>query len=246
MKDLVATGMIHHIVALSGGKDSTAMALHLRELYPSIDFVFVITPTGAELPPMNDHWKSLERLLGKPLTRVSPGYTLLDLTKRERMLPNFRARFCTKSLKIIPFLAWVSKHLPAVSYVGLRFDEEERTGIETTDFGESFSTRFPLREWKWGICEVLQYLNKKGVTIPERTDCDRCFYQTLHEWWVLWKEYPERYASAIDDEDRTGHTYRSEDRDTWPASLRELAAAFVTRGEPSQRSRKNGCRICNM
>jgi 3'-phosphoadenosine 5'-phosphosulfate sulfotransferase (PAPS reductase)/FAD synthetase len=213
---------------------------------PDIAFIFVITPTGDELPPMNEHWKKLEHLLGKPLTVVSPGFTLVELTKKHHMLPNFRARFCTKSLKIIPFLYWVSKHLPATSYVGLRADEEGRTGIETTDLGDQFQTCFPLREWGWGICEVLGYLEKRGVTVPPRTDCARCFYQTLHEWWTLWREYPEYYASAVDDEDRTGHTYRSEDRDTWPAGLRELAEAFKTRGEPSQRNRQNGCKVCAM
>jgi hypothetical protein len=237
---------MNHIVALSGGKDSTAMALRLRELNPTVDYEFVITPTGDELPPMVAHWKKLEVLLGKSLTVVSPGFTLVELTKKHHMLPNFRARFCTKSLKIIPFLCWVQKHLPAVSYVGLRSDEEGRTGIETTDFGDQFSTCFPLREWGWGICEVLEYLGRLEVAIPSRTDCARCFYQTLHEWWVLWKEYPDFYASAVDDEDRTKHTYRSEDRDTWPASLRELAEAFKTRGEPSQRSRTHDCKICRM
>ncbi|MFA5107741.1 MAG: hypothetical protein WC497_05470 [Patescibacteria group bacterium] len=239
-------GVQHHIVALSGGKDSTAMALHLQEIEPEKDFIFAITPTGDELPPMADHWHKLECLLGKPLIIVSPGFTLVDLTKKWNMLPRFNARFCTKMLKIIPFKSWVCNHLPAVSYVGLRADEEGRTGMETDDLGLFFSTRFPLREWGWGICEVLAYLDKRGVTVPARTDCARCFHQTLHEWWTLWTQYPDIWASAVDDEDRTGHTYRSEERDTWPASLRKLAEAFETRGEPPQRDRTSGCRACQI
>jgi tRNA(Ile)-lysidine synthase TilS/MesJ len=35
---------MRHIVALSGGKDSTAMALRLAEVEP-LDYEFVITPT---------------------------------------------------------------------------------------------------------------------------------------------------------------------------------------------------------
>lgn len=215
---------MNHIVALSGGKDSTAMALRLREIEPDTDFRFVITPTGAELPPMEAHWRKLEGLLGKPLTVVSPGWML----------------------KIIPYLAWLQNQFPAVSYVGLRADEEGRTGMETDDLGLLFQTRFPLREWGWGICEVLGYLDKRGVTVPDRTDCDRCYHQTLHEWWVLWREYPERWASAVEDEDRTRHTYRSEQRDTWPASLRELAKAFEERGEPKKRNRDSECKACRI
>ena len=237
----------NYIVALSGGKDSTAMALRLQEVEPDKDFKFVITPTGAELPPMSEHWRKLEGLLGKPLTVVSPGFTLHDLTRKWNMLPRFNARFCTKMLKIIPFKSWVcNTQLPAVSCVGLRADEEGRTGMETDDLGLFFSTRFPLREWGWGICEVLAYLEKRGVTVPDRTDCDRCYHQTLHEWWVLWTQYPALYEDACQDEDRTGHTYRSEQRDTWPASLRELAKAFQERGEPPQRSRTSECKACRI
>ena len=235
---------MNHIGALSGGKDSTAMALRLREIEPDTDFRFVITPTGAELPPMAEHWRKLEGLLGKPLTVVSPGFTLMDLCREQKMIPNFRARFCTRMLKIIPYLAWLQNQFPAVSYVGLRADEEGLTGMETDDLGLLFQTRFPLREWGWGICEVLAYLDKRGVTVPDRTDCDRCYHQTLHEWWVLWTQYPDRWASAVEDEDRTGHTFRSEQRDTWPASLRELAKAFAERGEQKRLNRDSECKAC--
>lgn len=53
-----------HVVALSGGKDSTAMALRLRELNPDVDYVYVCTPTGNELPEMWEHWRKLGQLLG--------------------------------------------------------------------------------------------------------------------------------------------------------------------------------------
>ena len=45
---------MEHIVALSGGKDSTALALHLRTIEPDTDFTYACTPTGDELPDMID------------------------------------------------------------------------------------------------------------------------------------------------------------------------------------------------
>jgi tRNA(Ile)-lysidine synthase TilS/MesJ len=42
---------MNHIVALSGGKDSVAMALRLVEVEPR-DYLYVCTPTGNELHPM--------------------------------------------------------------------------------------------------------------------------------------------------------------------------------------------------
>ena len=38
-----------HVVGLSGGKDSTALALRLAETSPQ-DYVYLCTPTGDELP----------------------------------------------------------------------------------------------------------------------------------------------------------------------------------------------------
>ena len=58
------------IVALSGGKDSTAMALRLAEIEPR-QYQFVCTPTGDELPEMVDHWLHLGGLLGSPLLPVT-------------------------------------------------------------------------------------------------------------------------------------------------------------------------------
>ena len=49
---------VQHIVALSGGKDSTALALRLAELEPR-EYVYVCTPTGDELPEMFAHWRKL-------------------------------------------------------------------------------------------------------------------------------------------------------------------------------------------
>lgn len=42
--------MTTHVVGLSGGKDSTAMALRLRELNPDTPYTYIITPTGDECP----------------------------------------------------------------------------------------------------------------------------------------------------------------------------------------------------
>ena len=213
-----------HIVALSGGKDSTAMTVRLAEVEPR-DYEYVITPTGDELPEMYDHWHKLEAMLGKSLTIVTSGHSLQGLIRKQSMLPNHRARWCTRQLKIEPFNAYLGEHVPAVSYVGLRADEESRKG---NVYGgvEGISQRYPLREWGWGISEVLGYLEEKGISIPKRTDCSRCFFQRLGEWYNLWREHPDLYAEAEADEMLTGHTFRSPGRDTWPAGLAELRGKF--------------------
>jgi hypothetical protein len=232
-----------NIVALSGGKNSTAMALRLAEVEPR-SYAYVCTPTGDELPEMEAHWRRCEELLGQRIERIQET-TLVDVTKKAKMLPNWRARFCTPILKIVPFQKFVVERSPAVVYVGLRADEEGREGMRLNGL-KDIELRYPLREWGWGIMDVLDYLAQREVTIPWRTDCARCFYQTLHEWWRLWKEYPEIYESAVDDEQRTGHTYRSPQRDTQPTALVDLAAKFEAGYQPKAHKRGEGCRACSM
>ena len=241
-----------HVVALSGGKDSTAMALRLAEIEPR-DYEYVCTPTGNELPPMVAHWQILEELLGKPIRRVSNGETLLGASIRQKCLPNHRMRWCTRILKIEPYQAWLMDKMPCVSYVGIRADEvEQRTGAILSGDVE---TRYPLVDWGWGLRDVLEYLECRGVEIPDRTDCALCFYQTLAEWWHLWADYPTEFEKGETIEAAVGHTLRSDKRDSQPAALKALRKKFekgyVPRGTRLQLElwrgmddRKAMCSIC--
>ena len=240
-----------HVVALSGGKDSTAMALHLAEVEPR-DYVYVCTPTGNELPEMFAHWRRLGDLLGKPLIPVMAG-SLDALIKRQNALPNWRQRWCTRMLKIEPFAAWLMEKAregyQVTSYVGLRADEEEREGGDYTSVPGQV-TRFPMREWGWSLRDVVSYLQDRGVTIPKRTDCAVCFFQQLNEWFDLWLDNPEAYAEGERYEELTGFTFRSPGRDTWPAALKDLRIEFE-RGRVPRGTDTNldlfgtmKCRVC--
>lgn len=231
-----------HIVGLSGGKDSTALALWLAENEPR-DYESICNETGNELPEMYAHWRKLESLLGRPLTPVRHGTDLLGLIEEERMLPNFRSRFCTRVLKIEPTIAFMEGLSDgSVLYVGLRADEEARRGM----YGEDVKIRFPLREIGWRECDVLTYLDKRGVIIPKRTDCAWCYHQRLDEWHSLWLNHPDIYEAGAQVEDRMGHTFRSPGRDTWPVSMRGLAEAFASGRQLRKSARTTACRICSL
>lgn len=250
INEAVSGRKVTHVVGLSGGKDSTAMALWLSENEPR-DYTYICTPTGDELPEMFAHWRRLGELLGRPLMPVPSGDTLESLIRGYGALPNHQMRWCTRRLKIEPTKAYLLINAPAVSYVGLRADEEEREGI----YGDidGVTQRYPLRELGWGIKDVLRYLQQRGVEIPKRTDCGRCFFQRIGEWWDLWREHPEAFASAEADEALTGHTYRSPGRDTWPTALKDLRAAFEGGRIPRDRQqpslfegRPDMCRACSL
>lgn len=235
---------MRYVVGISGGKDSVALAMRLAEVEPDTNWEYLITPTGDELPDMVAHWKNLERILGKPFHCVTVhGRTLNDLIQIQGALPNFRQRWCTRILKIEPTIAWCIQNAPVLMHVGLRADEETREGI----YGDYVHSRFPFREWGWTLATVLGYLEQRGIVIPERTDCARCYHQKIREWFKLWSEHPAIFAEAVAQEASTGHTFRSPGRDTWPVALADLAKDFE-RGRPIRADRRQGtvCRACTL
>lgn len=232
-----------HVVGLSGGKDSTALAFWLVENEPR-EYEFICNQTGNELPEMVAHWERLERMLGQPLKRVRHFKDLIGMIEDEGAIPNWRQRFCTRILKIEPTIRYM-EDLPegSVLYVGLRAGEEARRGI----FGEDMNVRFPLREQGWTEVDVWKYLDKMGVTIPARTDCALCFYQRVDEWQTLYFTHPDKWAEGEAIEAKIGHTFRSPGRDTWPAGMKELGEAFAS-GRPVRKSAPRQCpgRVCSL
>jgi 3'-phosphoadenosine 5'-phosphosulfate sulfotransferase (PAPS reductase)/FAD synthetase len=233
-----------HIVALSGGKDSSAMALKLRELNPDTPYQFVCTPTGDELPEMVDHMKQLERLLGQKIRSLTVEHTLYSLIEEWNCIPNWRMRWCTRVLKIEPFQEFLRQNTPAIVYVGLRADEEIREGVDWQT--EGITNCFPMRDWGWGIEDVELYLESRNVSIPKRTDCSICYYQTLFEWRELWRKYPDRFKKAMAVEESTGHTFRSESKDKHPHRLKDLKKLFEEGWVPRTRKTKRSvmCSHC--
>lgn len=243
--------MVAHVCALSGGKDSTALALRLKETEPDLPMIYVCTPTGDELPDMVEHWRKLGVLLGSPLMPVTGGNSLNGLIARWQRLPNHRQRWCTRVLKLEPYYRFLAERSPAVSYVGLRADEESRQGMSFPEVAD-IKVRFPMREWGWTESDVWSYLDERSVSIPQRTDCARCYHQTLGEWYALWRDHRDLWAEAEAQEFAIlaargrQYTFRNKARDTWPADLAGLRREFESGREPRKSKRSTMCRVCSL
>lgn len=244
------------VVALSGGKDSTAMALALAYFEPDA-YEYVITPTGNELPAMVAHWALCEEMLGAKLQPVGVR-TLMGLIVEQKMLPNHRARWCTRIIKLDQFYGYLGSLGPVISFVGLRADEESRPGMIFPDAG-SVEMDFAMKRWGWTIDDVITFLDFLGVVIPDRTDCALCFWQKLGEWYNLWLNHPEIYELGVGLETYVSlargeeYTFRSPERDSWPASLKDLRAEFEKGRVPTRsltmmdtRRLIGACRACTL
>lgn len=211
----------------------------------SEDFDLLFTPTGDELPDLGEHIDNVVAITGKKLI-LPPNQSLEFWIDEFNALPNFQQRWCTRLIKIRPCIDYLKQHPGSVLCVGLRADEMHRDGL----YGSWATYRYPLREWGWDKAKVLAYCAARGVKVPPRTDCAVCPYQRLGDWFRLWKNYPDRWARGEAWEAKTGHTFRSAQRDTWPAAMKDLRAKFEAGEVPTRalarEKTEEACRVCRM
>ncbi len=197
---------VHHVLGISGGKDSAALAVYMSQNHPELDVEYFYTDTGKELPEVYEFLGRLEGLLGKSITKLNP-YKGFDywLKAFNNFLPSPQTRWCTRVLKLEPFRAWVKPWLDAgdtvYSYVAIRADEEHRTGMR--DGHPNMHVVMPLREAgidKAGVCEILE---SSGLGLPayyewrSRSGCTFCFFQQKIEWVHLLERHPESFKEAM-------------------------------------------------
>lgn len=196
---------IHHVLGISGGKDSAALAVFMRQHYPELDIDYFFTDTGKELPEVYEFLGKLEGFLGKPILRLNP-HRDFDFWLREynHFLPSAKTRWCTRQLKLLPFKQWTKRWLDAgdavYSYVAIRGDEDYREGYTSTH--ENLHVKLPFREHGINKEGVMDILEAAGVGLPKyydwrsRSGCTFCFFQQKIEWVRLKKIHPEYFEEA--------------------------------------------------
>lgn len=189
---------VRHLLGLSGGKDSSALAIYLRDKVPEMEYFF--TDTGAELPETLEFVDMLEDYLGKPIVRLNATRTFEYYLKlHNNYLPSPRQRWCTINLKLVPFENFVGND-PAISYIAIRADEPRREGYISTK--PNIESRFPFKEDGLNKEDVMRILESSGLGIPKyydwrsRSGCYFCFFQRKEEWIGLKQKHPDLFEKA--------------------------------------------------
>ncbi len=198
-----------HILGVSGGRDSAALAVHMRSTRPDLELEYFFTDTGKELPEVYSFLDKLEGFLGRPIQRLNPdrGFDFW-LEEYGNFLPSPRTRWCTRQLKLKPLEQWLRPDLDAGvvvhSYVAIRADEPTREGYQSTH--KNMRVHLPLRDAGIDKRGVIEMLEQADVGEPSyydwrsRSGCTFCFFQQKIEWVRLAERHPAAFAEAVDYE----------------------------------------------
>lgn len=201
---------VRHVLNVSGGKDSSAMALLMAGRVKGLEHFrhdgmeYVFCDTQKELPETYEYLARLEAELGSKIIHLNAKAGFDHWHKVfNGYLPSPQNRWCTKMLKLKPFEAHVGSD-NVVSYVGLRADEDRIGYISKKP---NIKTRYPLKEAGIDYAGVIQILEDSGLGLPTfmkwgRTNsgCTFCFFQTPFEWAKLLETYPKYFKEAMDYE----------------------------------------------
>lgn len=196
---------IKHVLGLSGGKDSSALAIYMKDNFPDLDIEYFFTDTGEELDEVYEYLNYLEGYLGKSINYLDPKRDFKHYLKQyNNFLPSAQSRWCTVRLKLTPFEKWVEKEFiekgfKIYSYVAIRSDESFREGLKSK---KDIKTILPFRDNhidKEGVFEILE---NSGLGLPKyyewrsRSGCTFCFFQRKIEWVGLLERHPEAFEQA--------------------------------------------------
>jgi 3'-phosphoadenosine 5'-phosphosulfate sulfotransferase (PAPS reductase)/FAD synthetase len=204
---------VRHVCGISGGKDSAALAIYLKDVRKLANVEYFFSDTGKELPEVYDFLDRMEAYLGQEIVRIGANKTFEHFLKLYgNFLPSPRQRWCTRELKIKPFEKWIGD-APAISYVAIRADEPAREGYISTK--PNIKAVLPFREDGITKADVFRIL-EESVGVPSyyswrsRSGCYFCFFQRRGEWQNLKRVHPDLFEAAKEFEKTdpaTGKTY---------------------------------------
>ncbi len=203
-----------YLLPVSGGADSSALAVLMHELHPEVGWEMCFTDTLAESPELYESLQRLEAYLGKQITRITPEKGLYELiAEYNGFLPSAQSRYCTRELKLVPFSNWIKRYdgIQKWMFVGIRADESSRVAftlneVETVmpfvDLGLRREDIFAILTRSVGVPKFYRYRSRSG--------CEACPFQRRSEIVGLLRYEPDAFNRAmayekITEEDKGRH-----------------------------------------
>lgn len=200
---------VKHILAISGGKDSAALAVYMREKYPHIPLEYIFTDSGSELPETYEYLDRIQAILNIDIIKINPNKNFDYWLKYfGGVLPSPSNRWCTRLLKLQPYSNWLKENYQNIkikSYIGLRIDENRKGFIPKKS--ENIEPIYPFVNDKLALIDIYNILEKSGIGLPkyyswrQRSGCYFCFFQSESDWEGLKKNHSDLFEKACNYEE---------------------------------------------
>ncbi|MCF2856159.1 phosphoadenosine phosphosulfate reductase family protein [Pseudoalteromonas sp. SMS1] len=232
------TDKVKHILGLSGGKDSAALALLAKELYSEdkIDYFFI--DTGYELPETLAFLDRLESKLGyihrlstSPQNQTKEDYFRHLLALHHNHLPSPRTQWCVVEMKLKPMKQWLNSYIQQgykiKNYLSVRADEPKKSS--SSDNSEPIECIYPFLSLGITHNDINDILLKSRIALPDyhhwrsRPGCSFCFYQSQIEWLNLMDQHPHLFAEAKSIEQHSNTNKTSEEHNYWQGAQLSLS-----------------------
>lgn len=183
---------VKHVLGISGGKDSAALAIYLKDKHPDLPVEYYTCDTGKELNETYELIKNLEVYLGQSIVKLEAAKDSPEdpfdhfLQVYGGYLPSAMVRWCTKKLKLDPFEQYIAGDDPVISYVGIRGDEQREGYISKRPNIQSI---FPFRKNIWSEDVVRKVLS--NAQMP--------FIKGLYEEYVAKSPHLERLIEIVEE-----------------------------------------------
>ena len=215
---------MNHIVSFSGGKDSTALFLLMKEKDMRIDEI-VCADTTKEFPQLYEHIEKIKQYTCMPITILQNktfDYWMFDHEKTRGKNKGQKGyawasqgqnRWCTSVLKRDLIKSYLNKKYgngSYIQYIGIGMDELNR--VDDNQF-----KRYPLIDWKMTEGEALKYCYDKGFdwgglyTKFNRVSCWCCPFSSLRELRNLYIYYPDLWGQLKDMDNRSWNQFRAKE-----------------------------------
>jgi len=203
------------IASISGGKDSTAMLILLKEQGAKLDYV-VFNNTGIEFPQQVHYVR--QKLA--PWVKENFGLEIIEIHPKEPFGLQVKkhgvpfvpvGRWCCRTLKKEPFYLWLKEK--GIKYIDLyqgytvdeilRFKNARR---KVKSYARKFGVKIvhlyaPLIDLGIGEKEALELTKEHGLYNElydyfDRTGCYLCPYQSINDWRTLFWNFPRLFNTA--------------------------------------------------
>ena len=200
-----------NIVSFGAGQNSTAMIIMMKNQGVRIDYI-IYAEVGNEMPETYVFLKEFKKWCQKNNLKFvkvkSKLGTIREHYTKNKIIPYRMFRHCTHKFKVMPINNWIREKYgikqPINMIMGIASDEKHRK--DKISGRKQFNYQFPLIDNEINREGCIEIIKKEGLSVPVKSGCYFCPFQTKKVWSKLLEQHPELYEDSIEFE-KNGKAY---------------------------------------